>query len=73
MAYEDFMRYYLGEMNEYRKYLVIKVQLFSGSVIINDSCNLLCLLCMGPSCRVGAKLQGWGQAAGYQPRPQAGG
>jgi len=25
------------------------------------------------SCRVGAKLQGWGQAAGYQPRPQAGG
>jgi len=25
MAYEDFMRYYLGEMNEYRKYLVIKV------------------------------------------------
>jgi len=21
----------------------------------------------------GAKLQGWGQAAGYQPRPQAGG
>jgi len=22
---------------------------------------------------VGAKLQGWGQAAGYQPRPQAGG
>ena len=46
MAYEDFMRYYLGEMNEYRKYLVIKVQLFSGSVIINDSCNLLCLLCM---------------------------
>ena len=28
---------------------------------------------LGPSCRVGAKLQGWGQAAGYQPRPQAGG
>jgi len=25
MAYEDFMRYYLGEMNEYRKYLMIKV------------------------------------------------
>jgi len=30
MAYEDFMRYYLGEMNEYRKYIVIKVQLLSG-------------------------------------------
>jgi len=28
MAYDDFMRYYLGEMNEYRKFLVIKVSLF---------------------------------------------
>ena len=25
MAYDDFMRCYLGEMNEYRKFLVIKV------------------------------------------------
>jgi len=27
MAYDEFMRYYLGEMNEYRKYFVIKVTL----------------------------------------------
>ena len=30
-------------------------------------CRSLLTLCQG------AKLQGWGQAAGYQPRPQAGG
>jgi len=38
MAYDDFMRYYLGEMNEYRKFLVIKVSLFGVRVKLAFIC-----------------------------------
>jgi len=39
MAYDDFMRYYLGEMDEYRKFLVIKVSLCSVPRCLCCSCR----------------------------------
>jgi len=53
------------------KHLLIWRQ--SEQCILNDILIHMFSLNILYTVTVGAKLQGWGQAAGYQPRPQAGG